>query len=117
MDKRILGRTGMEVSPIAIGGAAFTYVQESRGWNPMSDEGRKVVIATLNAALDQGINYIDTAPAYGDGYSETLVGGSAQGPARLASTRSHSGTGSIDAGTWRRSEAVCRLERDRRFSW
>ncbi len=74
MDTRILGRTGLEVSPIAIGGAAFTYVQESRGWNPMSDEGRQVVLDTLNAALDQGINYIDTAPAYGDGYSETLVG-------------------------------------------
>jgi aryl-alcohol dehydrogenase-like predicted oxidoreductase len=74
MKKRILGRTGLEVSPIAIGGAAFTYVQESRGWNPMTPAGRQIVIDTLNAALDQGINYIDTAPAYGDGYSETLVG-------------------------------------------
>jgi aryl-alcohol dehydrogenase-like predicted oxidoreductase len=33
-----------------------------------------VVHSTLNAALDRGINYIDTAPAYGDGHSETLVG-------------------------------------------
>ena len=41
----------------------------------MSEEGRKVKFyQTLNAALDQGINYIDTAPAYGDGHSETLVG-------------------------------------------
>lgn len=74
MQKRKLGRTGLEVSPIAIGGAAFTYVQQSTGWDPMSEDGRKVVHATLNAALDQGINYVDTAPAYGNGYSETLVG-------------------------------------------
>jgi aryl-alcohol dehydrogenase-like predicted oxidoreductase len=74
MQKRKLGRTGLDVSPIAIGGAAFTYVQRATGWDPMSEDGRKVVHATLNAALDQGINYVDTAPAYGNGYSETLVG-------------------------------------------
>jgi aryl-alcohol dehydrogenase-like predicted oxidoreductase len=74
VQRRKLGRTGLEVSPIAIGGAAFTYAQESAGWNPKSAEGRQVVIDTINAALDQGINYIDTAPAYGDGYSETLIG-------------------------------------------
>ena len=74
MRKRKLGRTGLEVSPIAIGGAAFTYVQQSQGWDPKSEEGRKTVYATLNACLDNGINYVDTAPAYGDGYSETLVG-------------------------------------------
>jgi aryl-alcohol dehydrogenase-like predicted oxidoreductase len=74
MNKRKLGRTGLEVSPIAIGGAAFTYVHKAQGWDPMSEEGRKVVYATLNACLDRGINYVDTAPAYGNGYSETLVG-------------------------------------------
>ena len=74
MQKRKLGRTGLDVSPIAIGGAAFSYVHRSMGWDPMSDDGRTVVYATLNAALDQGINYIDTAAAYGDGYSETLIG-------------------------------------------
>ena len=74
MNKRKLGRTGLEVSPIAIGGAAFAYAHQSQGWDPMSEDGRKVVYATLNAALDRGINYVDTAPAYGNGYSETLVG-------------------------------------------
>ncbi len=74
MKKRILGRTGLEVSPIAIGGAAFTYVHKAQGWDPLSEEGRKVVYQTLNDCLDRGINYVDTAPAYGNGYSETLVG-------------------------------------------
>ncbi|WP_311214735.1 MULTISPECIES: aldo/keto reductase [unclassified Arthrobacter] len=74
MQKRLLGRTGLAVSPIAIGGAAFTYVHEATGWNPLSEEGAETVIDTLNAGLDSGINYIDTAQAYGDGYSETLIG-------------------------------------------
>lgn len=43
MQRRQLGRTGLEVSPIAIGGAAFSYVHRSMGWDPLSDDGRKVV--------------------------------------------------------------------------
>lgn len=74
MKTRILGRTGLEVSPIAVGGAAFTYVQDRTGWNPRSDEGRQIVNRTINTALDNGITYLDTAPAYGEGYSETLFG-------------------------------------------
>lgn len=74
MHKRPLGRTGLQVSPIAIGGAAFTYVHESSGWNPLSEEGAAVVVDTLNVCLDSGINYIDTAQAYGEGYSESLIG-------------------------------------------
>ena len=53
MQQRKLGRTGLDVSPIAIGGAAFSYVHRSMGWDPMSDDGRTVVSATLNTALDQ----------------------------------------------------------------
>ncbi len=74
MRKRILGRTGLEVSPIAIGGAAFTYVHKAQGWDPLTEDGRKIVYQTINTALDRGINYLDTAPAYGNGYSETLFG-------------------------------------------
>lgn len=74
MKKRKLGRTGLEVSPIAVGGAAFAYIHRAQNWDPMTVEGRNTVYATLNACLDRGINYIDTAPAYGNGYSETLVG-------------------------------------------
>lgn len=74
MKQRVLGRTGLKVSPIAIGGAAFTYVHKSAGWDPKSEDGRKIVYQTLNTALDNGINYLDTAPAYGEGYSETLYG-------------------------------------------
>lgn len=74
MDRRQLGRTGLVISPIALGTAAFSYVQRSRSWDPRSDEGRMTAVRTLHAALDRGINYVDTAPAYGDGHSEELVG-------------------------------------------
>jgi aryl-alcohol dehydrogenase-like predicted oxidoreductase len=74
MERRRLGRTGLEVSPIALGGAPFGYVQRSRDWDPGSTAGQATTDATINAALDSGINYIDTAPAYGDGQSETLIG-------------------------------------------
>jgi aryl-alcohol dehydrogenase-like predicted oxidoreductase len=74
MQKRSLGRTGLQVSPIAIGGAAFTYIHKAGNWNPLSEVGREIVYQTINTALDNGINYLDTAPAYGNGYSETLFG-------------------------------------------
>jgi len=71
---RKLGRTGLDVSPIAFGGATITYTQKSTNWNPRSEEGRKQVIETLHYAIDRGINYIDTSPLYGDGYSEEMIG-------------------------------------------
>lgn len=74
MKKKMLGRTGLAVSPIAIGGAAFAYVHRAKGWDPLSEDGKEVVYSTLHRALDLGINYVDTAPAYGNGYSEALVG-------------------------------------------
>lgn len=74
MNMRKLGRTGLNISPIAFGGATITYTQKSTGWDPRSEEGRKKVIETVHYALDQGINYIDTSPLYGDGYSEEMIG-------------------------------------------
>ena len=74
MKKRQLGRTGLEVSPIALGGASFGYVHKAANWDPWSEDGRRTAIETLNHGLDRGINYIDTAPLYGKGNSEALVG-------------------------------------------
>jgi aryl-alcohol dehydrogenase-like predicted oxidoreductase len=74
MKTRKLGRTGLDVSPIAMGGAAFGYLNKASNWDPHSDEGRRTVNEMLKHGLDCGINYIDTSPLYGDGYSETLIG-------------------------------------------
>jgi aryl-alcohol dehydrogenase-like predicted oxidoreductase len=74
MQKRILGRTGLTVSPIALGGSPFGYAHKAAGWDPYSPEGRRAAIGTIHHALDRGITYIDTAPLYGNGHSETLIG-------------------------------------------
>lgn len=61
---RTLGRTGVKVSILAFGcGSRFLmYEDESEA------------LGVLNHAIDQGITYLDTAYAYGDGKSETRVG-------------------------------------------
>ncbi|MBK9609784.1 MAG: aldo/keto reductase [Betaproteobacteria bacterium] len=74
MEKRKLGRTGLDVSRIALGASPFGSVNRANDWDPFSIEGRRIAIATIHRALDLGINYIDTAPAYGTGHSETLIG-------------------------------------------
>lgn len=74
MVKVALGRTGVEVTPIGFGGYPFAGVNRARGWDPYTPEGRRTAIATLHHALDRGIDYVDTAPAYGDGHSEEIIG-------------------------------------------
>ncbi len=74
MQKTRLGRTGLEVTRITLGGYPFGGVNRANNWDPWSDEGRRAAIATVHRALDLGINYIDTAPAYGAGNSERLIG-------------------------------------------
>jgi aryl-alcohol dehydrogenase-like predicted oxidoreductase len=74
MQKIALGRTGLQVSRIALGGYPFGGLNRANNWDPWSEEGRKSAIATVNHALDRGINYIDTAPSYGEGNSERLIG-------------------------------------------
>jgi aryl-alcohol dehydrogenase-like predicted oxidoreductase len=67
MKYRTLGRTGIEVSEIGYGAWGIGGVQ----WTGGDDEEAK---RSLNLAIDQGLNFIDTALAYGDGHSERLVG-------------------------------------------
>lgn len=74
VERVAFGSTGLQVSRIGLGGYPFSGVNRARGWDPYSPEGRRTVIATIHRALDLGINYIDTAPGYGDGHSERLIG-------------------------------------------
>lgn len=74
-----LGRTNLQVTRIALGGYPFGGVNRVRGWDPFTAEGRKTAITTVHAALDASINYIDTAPSYGDGNSESIIGEATQG--------------------------------------
>lgn len=67
MKYRTLGRTGIEISEIGYGAWGIGGVQWTGGDD---DEARRA----LNLAIDQGLNFIDTALAYGEGHSERLVG-------------------------------------------
>jgi aryl-alcohol dehydrogenase-like predicted oxidoreductase len=66
-----LGETGLEITRVgfgawAIGGGGWEF-----GWGPQEDEES---IATIHRALELGVNWIDTAAAYGFGHSERVVG-------------------------------------------
>jgi aryl-alcohol dehydrogenase-like predicted oxidoreductase len=74
MEYRRLGRTGLTVSRIGFGGWAI-----GADWGTVNDTQS---MAALHAAVDAGVNFIDTADVYGDGRSERLV-------ARLRRERPH----------------------------
>ncbi|HEX2513551.1 MAG TPA: aldo/keto reductase [Chloroflexota bacterium] len=74
MEQRDFGGTGLRVSPIGLGGYPFGGVNRAAGWDPFTPEGRRTAIATIHRAFERGIDYVDTAPGYGDGNSESLFG-------------------------------------------
>ena len=65
MEYRQLGRTDMKVSAISFGAWAIGGT-----WGPVRDEES---MKSLHAAVDAGVNFVDTADVYGDGRSERLV--------------------------------------------
>jgi aryl-alcohol dehydrogenase-like predicted oxidoreductase len=65
MNYRTFGRTGWQVSEIGFGACAI-----GADWGPVDD---RESLDALRAALDAGMNFIDTADVYGDGRSERLI--------------------------------------------
>ena len=74
MEVRPFGRTGLSVTPIALGGYPFGGVNRAAGWDPFSPEGKRIAISTIHRAIERGITYVDTAASYGDGNSEEIFG-------------------------------------------
>jgi aryl-alcohol dehydrogenase-like predicted oxidoreductase len=66
LEYRSLGETGMRVSEISLGTWAL-----GGEWGTVSEAE---AYATLNRAVDLGVNFLDTADVYGDGRSEKLIG-------------------------------------------
>jgi aryl-alcohol dehydrogenase-like predicted oxidoreductase len=66
MEKRRLGRTGLDVSVVGFGTMTIGGI-----FGPVDDA---VSIQALHAAVDAGMNFIDTSDAYGAGRSERVVG-------------------------------------------
>ena len=73
MEYRKLGRTGIDVSVIALGCWPFA------GGGYWGDQDDRASIATVHAALDAGINFFDTAEGYGGGHSERVLGAGLKG--------------------------------------
>ena len=74
MQYRTLGRTGLRVSEIGVGGAQFGLTNYMGAWDAHSDEAQRATTATVRRALELGYTYFDTAPGYGDGRGEELLG-------------------------------------------
>ncbi|WP_328853298.1 aldo/keto reductase [Micromonospora globbae] len=70
MKYRSLGRTGIQVSPYALGAMMFGALG-----NPDHDDSIRII----HRALDAGINFIDTADVYSQGESEEIVGKALKG--------------------------------------
>ncbi|EDV94962.1 L-galactose dehydrogenase [Drosophila grimshawi] len=75
MEYRLFGKTGLEISKLAFGAGVFCS-----NYSFMEKEA----IRTVNEALKSGINYIDTAPWYGQGHSESVLGKALQDVPRSA---------------------------------
>jgi aryl-alcohol dehydrogenase-like predicted oxidoreductase len=71
-----LGHTGLEITRIGFGAWAIGGGDWEFGWGPQDDEES---LAAIGHALEQGINWIDTAAAYGFGRSEQVVGRALEG--------------------------------------
>ena len=87
MEMRVLGTTGVRVSPLCLGAMMFG------AWgNPDHDESVRII----ERALDAGINFIDTADVYSAGESEEIVGKALAGGRRdrvVLATKAHAPMG------------------------
>src|SRR5262245_23576891 len=66
MRYRTLGRTGLRVSAVAFGAGPVSGL--------MTGDDHAAQVAALRRAVELGINWIDTAPGYGSGKSESNIG-------------------------------------------
>ena len=68
MEMRKLGKDGPEISVVGYG----AWEAGGKQWGTAKAD--EAILEAMHAAIDSGMNWIDTAEAYGDGRSEELVG-------------------------------------------
>jgi len=66
------GKTGVTVSRLGFGGAVAGLKNYLYAYDPDTDEAKNSIHKALETALELGVTYFDTAPAYGEGRSETM---------------------------------------------
>jgi aryl-alcohol dehydrogenase-like predicted oxidoreductase len=74
--KRRLGNSDLEITPLGVGAWAIGGGGWAFAWGPQDDADS---IGAIRAALEAGINWIDTAPVYGLGHSEEVVAKAVEG--------------------------------------
>jgi aryl-alcohol dehydrogenase-like predicted oxidoreductase len=79
MQKKRLGSSDMELTPVGVGAWAMGGGGWAFAWGPQDDNQS---IAAIHAALDHGVNWIDTAAVYGLGHSEEVVARALAGRSR-----------------------------------
>lgn len=74
MNKRKLGKSNVEVSPLGMGcwaiGGLWQFLDGPGGWGEVDDDES---VQAIHAALEHGINFFDTAANYGAGHSEEVL--------------------------------------------
>jgi aryl-alcohol dehydrogenase-like predicted oxidoreductase len=76
MQKKRLGNSDLELTPMGVGAWAMGGGGWAFGWGPQDDDQS---IEAIHAALDHGVNWIDTAAVYGLGHSEEVVARALEG--------------------------------------
>ncbi len=76
VDTRQLGTTDLAITPVGFGAWAIGGPEWRFGWGPQDDEQS---VAAIRRALARGVNWIDTAAAYGLGHSEEVVARALEG--------------------------------------
>jgi aryl-alcohol dehydrogenase-like predicted oxidoreductase len=76
MQKKRLGNSDLELTPIGVGAWAMGGGGWAFAWGPQDDDQS---IEAIQVALDQGVNWIDTAAVYGLGHSEEVVARALEG--------------------------------------
>src|SRR5207248_7549863 len=71
---RRLGRTGLTVSELGFGGAPAGLTNYRGTWDAASDAAGEQIVQTVRRAAELGVTYFDSAPGYGKGRGEELLG-------------------------------------------
>jgi aryl-alcohol dehydrogenase-like predicted oxidoreductase len=71
LETTLLGKTGLDITRVGLGAWAIGGGGWEMGWGPQADDDS---VAAIHRALQLGVNWIDTAAAYGFGHSEQVVG-------------------------------------------
>ncbi len=106
MQYRTLGRTGLQVSAVSLGaweiGGAVRLTFEGLGTIPhgwgATDDAESV--ALLEQCADAGVNFLDTAPIYGNGHSEEVIGRGLVGCRDRWIVCTKGGHGATDGAAW-----------------